>query len=429
MKVRGEWPGVDRNFKIFDENGFYGFTDSQWNQILHLSYVIAETEYTFHPKKFEYSLLQLHKYPMKKIKLIMIIQSFKKIDKQFYLNGNRNLWIIKAPEACRGKGIRLLCRLLDILECEKGMGGRTVQKYVECPLLAPLHSSISGNVNITDNNLSPRSMPSTTYINNNNMTIKFKYDMRIWVLVTCYQPLQAYVFNNVYGRRCSAAYSNRVQHVTNDLIHLSNYSIQKHHTVDNNKNSLRNRNNNNNKNNNINAELDGSIVRDLDEIDIEYSECTYDGTNIDDVTDDRLDDDDDDVIVNEREEDGIDAIEDEEIDVEVEEKEDIPDLLNNNKLDTINKFIPTLRNLQHAYSNRCSLPSHHRRNSKKSKPHRLNSANKMKMTKEDLLLSFDEIISTLCDRYVRTSSALSILSLHIYIFLSIYNSFFLLFFS
>ena len=45
--------------------------------------------------------------------------------------------MVKAPEASCGTGLKLLHRLTDILECERGFGGRTVQKYVEMSLLAP----------------------------------------------------------------------------------------------------------------------------------------------------------------------------------------------------------------------------------------------------------------------------------------------------
>ena len=58
---------------------------------------------------------------------------------------------------------------------------------------------------------------------------KFKFDIRVWVLVTSFQPgkLQAYIYTAVYGRRCGLPYTTNVQHLGNEYVHLTNYSLQK----------------------------------------------------------------------------------------------------------------------------------------------------------------------------------------------------------
>mmetsp|Transcript_33965 Transcript_33965/g.63390 ORF Transcript_33965/g.63390 Transcript_33965/m.63390 type:complete len:768 (+) Transcript_33965:1328-3631(+) len=92
-------------------------------------------------------------------------------------------------------------RLGDILDCERKMGGRTVQKYVETPLLT------------NQFHLRP-SEPAC------------KFDLRVWVLITSFQPLKAHIYSRVYGRRCGQAYSYVASSISDTYTHLTNYSIQ-----------------------------------------------------------------------------------------------------------------------------------------------------------------------------------------------------------
>jgi len=54
-----------------------------------------------------------------------------------------------------------------------------------------------------------------------------KFDLRVWVLVTSFEPLRAHIFSRVYGRRCGLAYDSSVKSLGESLIHLTNYSIQR----------------------------------------------------------------------------------------------------------------------------------------------------------------------------------------------------------
>jgi hypothetical protein len=86
-----------------------------------------------------------------------------------------------------------------------GMGGRTVQKYIEFPLLAPVPSAGKPD----------------------HSAACMKFDTRIWVLVTSFQPLQAHIFPTIYGRRCGTAYSTDLTTLGDSYAHLTNYSVQK----------------------------------------------------------------------------------------------------------------------------------------------------------------------------------------------------------
>ena len=93
------------------------------------------------------------------------------------------------------------------------MGGRTVQKYLEFPLLAPVISNDDCCF-------------GTTKHRPNNMLSKF--DMRVWVLVTSFKPLlEAHIYSQLYGRRCSSVYSAQLSTLGNSYAHLTNYSVQK----------------------------------------------------------------------------------------------------------------------------------------------------------------------------------------------------------
>ena len=59
--------------------------------------------------------------------------------------------------------------------------------------------------------------------------------MRIYVLVTNVKPLEAYVYKEGFGRVSTQKYSKDEESITNKLIHLTNFSVQKdnvHQTED-----------------------------------------------------------------------------------------------------------------------------------------------------------------------------------------------------
>jgi hypothetical protein len=183
-------------------------------------------------------------------KVLRILELFKSIDSQFSLNGYMNIWIIKSPDSSCGIGMKLASRLEEILDVEKSMSGRIVQKYIENPLLIP---SISSSTSIPP--LIPSSAVSSQGKNRKSMLpsssvtppITFsasaastaaplflssnKFDIRVWVLITTLSStsLNAYVYSTVYGRRCSSFYSNDLSTLNNHFIHLTNYTLQKKH--------------------------------------------------------------------------------------------------------------------------------------------------------------------------------------------------------
>lgn len=105
-----------------------------------------------------------------------------------YQNENR-LWIVKPNASSQGKGIFLL-RDLDELPINETS---VVSHYIDKPLL------IQG----------------------------LKFDLRIYVLVTSFDPLRVYVYREGLTRFASSPYSTDKEHLQDLYRHLTNYSINK----------------------------------------------------------------------------------------------------------------------------------------------------------------------------------------------------------
>lgn len=106
-------------------------------------------------------------------------------------------WIVKPNNGAQGDGIFLLKELEDLPMDQATI----VSRYVDDPLL------IQG----------------------------LKFDLRIYVLVTSYTPLCAYVYREGLVRFASAPYSNEPRYLKDAYRHLTNYSVNKtaHNFVEN----------------------------------------------------------------------------------------------------------------------------------------------------------------------------------------------------
>ena len=100
----------------------------------------------------------------------------------------KNLWIVKPTNLSRGRGIYIIDNITEVNLEEVAI----VSKYVKDPLL------ING----------------------------YKFDLRIYVVVTSYEPLKIYVYKEGLVRFASEQYSMK-DAKTNQFNHLTNYSINK----------------------------------------------------------------------------------------------------------------------------------------------------------------------------------------------------------
>ena len=103
-----------------------------------------------------------------------------------------NMWIVKPTSSSQGKGIFIL----DKLEYAPKHEACVISRYIDNPLLLFGH----------------------------------KFDLRIYVVVTCYDPLRIYVYREGLVRLATEKYtgnSDGKQDEGSVFAHLTNYSINK----------------------------------------------------------------------------------------------------------------------------------------------------------------------------------------------------------
>lgn len=68
------------------------------------------------------------------------------------------------------------------------------------------------------------------YIANPHLINGLKYDLRVYVLVTSYNPLRVYMYNDGLVRFATEKYSNDPKNLNKKFMHLTNFSINKRNT-------------------------------------------------------------------------------------------------------------------------------------------------------------------------------------------------------
>ncbi|KYN42127.1 Tubulin polyglutamylase TTLL4 [Trachymyrmex septentrionalis] len=104
-------------------------------------------------------------------------------------NGGKEKWIIKPPASARGTGIRVVHRWSQIPKKRAVV----VQQYLSRPML------IRGA----------------------------KFDLRLYVFVTSFNPLKVYVYPDGLVRFASVKYNDDINYLSDRFMHLTNYSINK----------------------------------------------------------------------------------------------------------------------------------------------------------------------------------------------------------
>ena len=99
--------------------------------------------------------------------------------------GENNLWIVKPGSSSRGRGIKIFDKIEDIICHAEYIGECIIQKYLEYPVLPE----------------------------------ERKFDIRQWFLVTNWDPLELWMYDDGYVRFSSSDFS--LDNYDN-LIHLTN---------------------------------------------------------------------------------------------------------------------------------------------------------------------------------------------------------------
>jgi tubulin polyglutamylase TTLL4 len=107
------------------------------------------------------------------------------------MNNFKDMYILKPSNMSCGRGIKIIGKQ-DTIKNKKN-GGYIVSKYISKPHL------LRG----------------------------YKYDLRIYVVVTCFDPLKAYIFQNGLVRLATQPYTTNQKTLKKTFVHLTNYSINK----------------------------------------------------------------------------------------------------------------------------------------------------------------------------------------------------------
>jgi tubulin polyglutamylase TTLL1 len=117
----------------------------------------------------------------------------------------QSTWILKPCGKSQGAGIFLINKLSKLKKWS-----RESKKYLQHQLTSKDTYVIS------------------RYIDNPLLIGGKKFDLRIYVLVTSFRPLKAYMFGNGFCRFCTMKYDTSVTELDNMYVHLTNVSVQKH---------------------------------------------------------------------------------------------------------------------------------------------------------------------------------------------------------
>jgi len=71
---------------------------------------------------------------------------------------------------------------------------------------------------------------ASRYLMNPHLINGLKYDLRVYVLVTCFNPLKVYMYNDGLVRFATEKYNLDPRNINQKFVHLTNFSINKKNT-------------------------------------------------------------------------------------------------------------------------------------------------------------------------------------------------------
>ncbi|KAI1237261.1 hypothetical protein IHE44_0014522 [Lamprotornis superbus] len=151
-----------------------GRKDRLWRNLVKMQARCGKKEFNFFPQSF------------------ILPQDIRLLRKAWEEGASRQKWIVKPPASARGIGIQVIHKWSQLPKRRPLL----VQRYLHKPYL------IGGK----------------------------KFDLRIYVYVTCYDPLRVYLFKDGLVRFASCKYSSSMESLSNKFMHLTNYSVNKKNT-------------------------------------------------------------------------------------------------------------------------------------------------------------------------------------------------------
>ncbi|XP_046633141.1 polyglutamylase complex subunit TTLL1-like isoform X1 [Daphnia pulicaria] len=131
-------------------------------------------------------------------------------------------WIMKPCGRSQGSGIFLVTKLSRIKKwSNEGNSASSFGRH------AAVQSSAIGGGGAQPTAPPRESYVISKYIESPLLIGGKKFDLRLYVLVTSFRPIRAYLFRRGFCRFCSAKYDRSTHQMDNMLVHLTNVAIQK----------------------------------------------------------------------------------------------------------------------------------------------------------------------------------------------------------
>ena len=86
---------------------------------------------------------------------------------------------------------------------------------------------VRNQTHVPKRELIPSFLMTTKYISNPHLLNGFKYDLRVFALVTSYSPLKIYLYNDCLVRFCTEKHSAEQVTLNNRFSFLTSYSVNK----------------------------------------------------------------------------------------------------------------------------------------------------------------------------------------------------------
>ncbi len=148
------------------------------------------------------------------------------------MGSKANLWRnVQKQRRKLGKEFEI-CPLTYVFpeDYKRFLNDRETNNYKDMYILKPTNSSCGRGIKVIGKK-DPVSKRSgylvSKYLAKPHLLRGFKYDLRIYVVVTCYEPLKAYIFKEGLVRLATVPYTTAKGSLKKRFVHLTNYSVNK----------------------------------------------------------------------------------------------------------------------------------------------------------------------------------------------------------
>ena len=148
------------------------------------------------------------------------------------LGSKANLWRnVQKQRRKLGKEFEI-CPLTYIFpeDYKRFLNDRETNNYKDMYILKPTNSSCGRGIKVIGKK-DPVNKRSgylvSKYLAKPHLLRGFKYDLRIYIVVTCYEPLKAYIFKEGLVRLATVPYTTSKGSLKKRFVHLTNYSVNK----------------------------------------------------------------------------------------------------------------------------------------------------------------------------------------------------------